>query len=438
MNLPWKHLALGLAACLAIATPLWAQQANDKPLRIVVPFAPGGAQDVIARYLGAKLTDKLGGSVIVDNKAGAGGIVAADAIAKATDGATGLLATGGAITIAPHLQSRLPYDPMHDLAPVALVGDTPMTIAVQAVGASALPNASTAQAIELCTALFGGGLFAQENTLASALANVNPQSHGPLAVFNWTRIEHAENWPQYHCLTPGVARAIEALDLERRAVAQAFGIELGPIEEHFSRSFSTASARLEDIAAELHAKRGGPPGPVRTDTRYVSEDMPYGLAFVEALGRIAGVPTPAYDAAAAAAGKTGSPRLSISRLAQAKSATEWTRSRISSSVSPTSLSIRTSSADTLPGSAPSRIENSTMAFSRGVVPAEAGSSNTWEITSLRLASCSKRWACTEAQYTQPLTRDSTVAPSSRSARGMPPGANMIALKAMERCSSISG
>jgi tripartite-type tricarboxylate transporter receptor subunit TctC len=132
MNLLWKHLALGLAACLATATPLWAQQqANDKPLRIVVPFAAGGAQDVIARYLGAKLTEKLGGTVIVDNKAGAGGIVAADAVAKATDGAT-VLATGGAITIAPHLQAKLPYDPMHDLAPVALVGDTPMTIAVRA------------------------------------------------------------------------------------------------------------------------------------------------------------------------------------------------------------------------------------------------------------------------------------------------------------------
>jgi tripartite-type tricarboxylate transporter receptor subunit TctC len=131
MNLLWKHLALGLAACLVTATPLWAQQANDKPLRIVVPFAAGGAQDVIARYLGAKLTEKLGGTVIVDNKAGAGGIVAADAVAKATDGATVLLATGGAITIAPHLQAKLPYDPAHDLAPVALVGDTPMTIAVR-------------------------------------------------------------------------------------------------------------------------------------------------------------------------------------------------------------------------------------------------------------------------------------------------------------------
>ena len=163
----------------------------------------------------------------------------------------------------------------------------------KAVGVSALPSATIAEVLDLCAALFGGSFFAQDNALASALANVNPQSHGPLAVFNWTRIERAENWPQYHCMTPGVARAIEALDLERRAVAQAFGIELDPIEAHFARSFGTTSARLEDIAAELHAKRGGPPGPVRTDTRYLSEDMPYGLAFVEALGRMAGVPTPA-------------------------------------------------------------------------------------------------------------------------------------------------
>jgi tripartite-type tricarboxylate transporter receptor subunit TctC len=117
-----------LAACLLLS-PAVAQ--TDKPLRIVVPFAPGGAQDVMARYLGAKLTDKLGATVVVDNKAGAGGIVAADAVAKATDGATVLMATGGAITVAPHLQSKLPYDPRRDLVPVALIADTPMTIAVR-------------------------------------------------------------------------------------------------------------------------------------------------------------------------------------------------------------------------------------------------------------------------------------------------------------------
>ena len=132
MKLRLKQLFLGMAACLALAplSPLMAQT-DSKPLRIVVPFAPGGAQDVIARYLGAKLTGKLGGTVIVDNKAGAGGIVAADAVAKATDGATVLMATGGAITVAPQLQSKLPYDPRHDLVPVALIADTPMTVAVR-------------------------------------------------------------------------------------------------------------------------------------------------------------------------------------------------------------------------------------------------------------------------------------------------------------------
>jgi len=125
-----NQLLLGLAVCLTVA-PLVAQTDN-RPLRIVVPFAPGGAQDVIARYLGAKLTGKLGNTILVDNKAGAGGILAADSVAKATDNATVLMATGGAITVAPHLQSKLPYDPLRDLVPVALIADTPMTLAVRA------------------------------------------------------------------------------------------------------------------------------------------------------------------------------------------------------------------------------------------------------------------------------------------------------------------
>ncbi|MBT2325688.1 tripartite tricarboxylate transporter substrate binding protein [Variovorax paradoxus] len=129
MKLRLKPLFLGLAACLALPS-LMAQPA-DRPLRVVVPFAAGGAQDVIARYLGAKLPGKLGTSVIIDNKAGAGGILAADAVAKATDGATVLMATGGAITVAPHLQSKLPYDARRDLVPVALIADTPMTVAVR-------------------------------------------------------------------------------------------------------------------------------------------------------------------------------------------------------------------------------------------------------------------------------------------------------------------
>jgi len=123
-----RKLLLVLLVCFAVS-PLLAQ--SKRPLHIVVPFAPGGAQDVIARYIGAKLTDKLGVPVIIDNRAGAGGVIGADFVSKATDGATLLMATGGAITIAPHLQRTLPYKPQRDLIPIALIADTPMTLAVR-------------------------------------------------------------------------------------------------------------------------------------------------------------------------------------------------------------------------------------------------------------------------------------------------------------------
>lgn len=119
----------------ASAVPALAQGAasDGKTLHIVVPFAAGGAQDVIGRYLGNKLTARLNVPVVIDNKAGAGGVIAADAVAKAApDGNTVLLATGGAISIAPHLNAKLPYDARRDFVSVALVADTPMTMAVRA------------------------------------------------------------------------------------------------------------------------------------------------------------------------------------------------------------------------------------------------------------------------------------------------------------------
>ena len=120
---PWL-LALALGSSTAQA---------QAPMRIVVPFAPGGAQDVIGRWFGDKLAVRLGTPVIIENKPGAGGVVAADSVAKAApDGKTLLLATGGAISIAPHLNPKLPYNPRRDFATVAMVADTPMTIAVRA------------------------------------------------------------------------------------------------------------------------------------------------------------------------------------------------------------------------------------------------------------------------------------------------------------------
>ena len=161
------------------------------------------------------------------------------------------------------------------------------------LGVSALPAPRTDAMVALCTALFGDGFYAHAHVLASALSNINPAAHGPLALFNWTRIERAEAWPQYHYMTPRVAAVIERLDAERRALGRAFGVELGSIEQHFANSFGSTAERLADIAADLHAKRGGPPGPTDMATRFLAEDVPYGLVFAEELGRVAGLSLPA-------------------------------------------------------------------------------------------------------------------------------------------------
>lgn len=127
------RLSAALFATAALAVAAHAQTGPGQPLHLVVPFAAGGAQDVIGRYLGNKLGPRLGVPVVVDNKAGAGGVIAADYVAKAApDGNTVLLATGGAISIAPHLNPKLPYDPRKDFTAVALLADTPMTFAVRA------------------------------------------------------------------------------------------------------------------------------------------------------------------------------------------------------------------------------------------------------------------------------------------------------------------
>ncbi|MFO1295368.1 MAG: NAD/NADP octopine/nopaline dehydrogenase family protein [Rubrivivax sp.] len=171
----------------------------------------------------------------------------------------------------------------------------------QTMGLSALPVSRSDEMLGVCRAFFGDVFVTQQDALASALSNINPAAHGPLALFNWTRIERAENWPQYHYMTPQVAGVIERLEAERLALARAFGVEVRTIERHFAESFGVQSTRLADIAAELHAKRGGPPGPTDVQTRFITEDVPFGLVFAAALGRVAEVATPATDTIVAAA-----------------------------------------------------------------------------------------------------------------------------------------
>jgi tripartite-type tricarboxylate transporter receptor subunit TctC len=123
--------AAGLAMpALGRFSPAFAAWPADKPVRIVVPFAPGGPTDIMARVLAAFLSEKLKGSFIVENKAGAGGNIGMGDVARAeADGYT-LLITSSAIVVNPSLGDKIPYDPVKDFAPVSELGASPNVIAV--------------------------------------------------------------------------------------------------------------------------------------------------------------------------------------------------------------------------------------------------------------------------------------------------------------------
>lgn len=122
---------LGLAAAAVPTGAALAQAAYpSKPIRLIVPFPPGGGTDMIARTVAQKLTDQNKWNVIVDNRPGAGGNLGVDAAAKsAPDGYTLVMGQTSNLAINPTLYPKLPYDPLKDLVPVALVSSSPIVMA---------------------------------------------------------------------------------------------------------------------------------------------------------------------------------------------------------------------------------------------------------------------------------------------------------------------
>ncbi|HSW82823.1 MAG TPA: tripartite tricarboxylate transporter substrate-binding protein, partial [Usitatibacter sp.] len=108
-----------------------AQAWPSKSVKLVVPFAAGGATDVVARLLALKLTDAWGQAVVIENRTGAGGNIGADVVAKATpDGYTLLFTSGAIVTASKHMYKDMPFDPDKDLVPITNVATGPQLIAV--------------------------------------------------------------------------------------------------------------------------------------------------------------------------------------------------------------------------------------------------------------------------------------------------------------------
>jgi len=165
-------LAIGAALAAALAaTPVFAQSDApypSRPMRIVVPFPPGGGADLTARTIGQKMGEALGQPVVVDNRPGANGLIGTELVAKgAPDGYTILLVDRGALGINPSLYSKLPYDPLKDFAYVGIATEAPYVLVVN----SKLPAKSVPELVALAKARprsihygsFGVGSMAQLN-----------------------------------------------------------------------------------------------------------------------------------------------------------------------------------------------------------------------------------------------------------------------------------
>jgi tripartite-type tricarboxylate transporter receptor subunit TctC len=162
-----KTLMLAVAAVTALqAGSLQAQTYPAKPIRVMVPFPPGGSTDIVARIVAQKLSAQLGQQMVIENRGGAGGTLGTAVVAKAAaDGYTLVIGTTSTHVVAPSVYTKLEYDPVKDFAPVSLIAVTPYLLVVN----PALNAKSLGELVEL--------LRAQPGKLNYASAGVGSTTH---------------------------------------------------------------------------------------------------------------------------------------------------------------------------------------------------------------------------------------------------------------------
>jgi opine dehydrogenase len=156
----------------------------------------------------------------------------------------------------------------------------------QKIDMATLPASGLDEGHVLCSRLFGDRFVKRDGILAIALSNMNPQSHLGIALLNLTRMEHSEEWSQAGNVTPTVARLIEALDIERLAIARSLNLQVKTVQEHISLSYDLPLGSVVEMNQERHRQGLGVSGPKTVDSRYVLEDVPFGLLPTVLLGQL--------------------------------------------------------------------------------------------------------------------------------------------------------
>jgi len=163
------------------------------------------------------------------------------------------------------------------------------------VDAATLPARYADRAMELCAVLFGDRFSPKDDILTIALSNINPQDHLGMALCNLSRIERGENWGQNTMVTPAIGKFLEALDRERVAIAATFGKEVRTIFDHYQFSHGISGSSVSEMNAILVERGSDPLGPTDLDTRYILEDVPFGIVPTLYLAQLGGIPAPLHQ-----------------------------------------------------------------------------------------------------------------------------------------------
>ncbi|WP_299918415.1 NAD/NADP octopine/nopaline dehydrogenase family protein [uncultured Roseobacter sp.] len=180
-------------------------------------------------------------------------------------------------------------------------GKSEVVIGIVRNACQAATEPASKQGVEIAfwRKVFGPVLEPAPARLWITFSNLNPTVHAANALCNFTRIENGESWSNYAGITSSVANLIEAFDCERLSVAKAYGVHVVSLKDHYHTSFGFPHGMpLAEMTSALHEKRKGRPrGPTSIETRYITEDIPYGFVFIEYLGKQKAVATPLHTAA---------------------------------------------------------------------------------------------------------------------------------------------